>query len=86
MEAKSNKLSASEFESLKRFAIAWLAFYNFAPPETMLRLFIFYRRLIVSLERVQASVSTITITQAPTINRFHSQMVANIQNSRSMTR
>ena len=62
MEAKSNKLSASEFESLKRFAIAWLAFYNFAPPETMLRLFIFYRRLIVSLERVQASVSTITIS------------------------
>lgn len=82
--SNANYLTLGELESLKRFAITWIAFYSFAPPESMLRLFIFWQRIIAHVERAQQSISTISITEAPTIDRFHSQMIANIQNSRSM--
>lgn len=80
------QLTVSELESLKRFTVTFIAVYRIMPPKELLSLFIMVQRIAQQIIEAQKAVAKITIVQAPTLNSFHSQAIANIQHSRSMMR
>lgn len=85
-DIQQSTITARELEVLKQFTMSFMTVYSFMPPKEFLGIFLTLHRLAMQLETLKKSIPTITIAQAPTLDAFHAQAIANIQSHRSMMR